>query len=82
MMFLIGFRKWILVVVFFLVSLGLLWKGILDGKSWLEVNRDVLVAFIGSNIGEHMINFGKLWLESKGRADIKDILKSIQGEKQ
>ena len=65
MKLLIGFRKFTYGFIFLSVSLLLLLGGHISGAHWIEYNRDVAVAFMATNISEHIINVAKTWVNDK-----------------
>lgn len=66
--FLLGFRKFIMAAAFILISVVLLALGQVDGKTLVETSRDVVVAFMGTNLGEHLISTTQKWIESRQKA--------------
>lgn len=60
-----GFRKFTLAGLFLALSTALMLLGYFDGKDWVETGRDVVVAFLGTNIGEHLIGVAKDWIKSR-----------------
>lgn len=66
--FLLGFRKFIMAAAFILISVVLLALGQVDGKTLVETSRDVVVAFMSTNLGEHLISATQKWLESRQKA--------------
>ena len=74
MKFLIGFRKWTMAVIFLLVAVVLLVTGVIEQKDWLDNVAEVMVAFMATNVGEHIIKVGKDWIAERQKKDIKIIL--------
>lgn len=65
MKFLIGLRKFAYGIIFLTVSLILLMFDIIEGTDWVKYNKEVAVAFMATNIGEHLINLGKTYINDK-----------------
>ena len=65
MQFLIGFRKFTYGMIFFSVTLILLLFELINGTDFIKYNSDVAVAFMATNIGEHIINITKQYLQDK-----------------
>jgi len=47
------------------VTLTLLWLGKVSGSEWITTNRDVIVAFMATNIAAKIIGATKEWLKKK-----------------
>jgi len=60
--FLVGSRKFLLAILFMSVSLFLLISGKIPAEDWLKHMTTVMVAFLGANISEHVIDMGKDWI--------------------
>lgn len=73
--FLVGFRKFIAFAVYFFVALILLVTDVIPSDTWLTEVTKVAVAFMGTNIGEHLINLGREWIANKKIGDVAEILK-------
>ena len=65
MRFLVGFRKFTVAIIFLVVSLGLLLGGVVTGGDFMKYNSSVIVAFMATNIGEHLLEIGKTWVNEK-----------------
>ncbi len=65
MRFLTGFRKWTMAIVFLVVAVALLCAGFIPSDTWLDNVAEVMVAFMATNVGEHIISVGKRWVENK-----------------
>ena len=68
MKFLTGFRKWTMAVIFLTVAVLLLVTGVLPSSTWLDNVAEVMVAFMATNVGEHIINVAKEWVKEKKNA--------------
>jgi len=66
--FLLGFRKFTLTAIYLLVAILLLVLGVIPAEGWLEQVTAAVVAFLGTNIGEHLLNLGKEYLKGKSNA--------------
>lgn len=65
MQFLVGFRKFTLAAVYLVVAIVLLLAGVIPAEGWLQHVTSVVVAFMGTNIGEHLIAVSKEWINTK-----------------
>jgi len=65
MKFLIGFRKFTYGIVFLTISLVLLLLDYITGADWIKYNKDVAVAYLATNIGEHLISVAKTYIDDK-----------------
>lgn len=63
--FLTGFRKLSMGVLFMVVTLTLLLFGKVNGSEFITTNRDVIVAFMATNICAKIIGATKEWLKKK-----------------
>lgn len=63
----IGVRKFVLAILFIAIALTLMLTRFITGSEFITTTRDVVVAFIGANIGEHVINAVKGWINAKKR---------------
>ena len=61
-----------LVMVIFSISLALLIKSLITGVNFVDVVKSlasvitaVVVGYFGTNMGKHMIDVGKQWLEGR-----------------
>jgi len=59
----IGVRKFVLALLFITLGLGLMLFNFITGNEFIMTTRDVVVAFIGANIGEHVIETIKDWIK-------------------
>ena len=65
MKFIVGLRKFTYGIIFLTVSLILLMFDIIEGADWVKYNKEVAVAFMATNIGEHLVNLGKQYITDK-----------------
>ena len=63
--FLTGFRKLFMGVLFMVVTLTLLIIGKVSGSEFITTNRDVIVAFMATNVAAKIIGVTKEWLAKK-----------------
>ena len=63
--FLTGFRKFTMAILFIAVSLTLLLTRFITGSEFILTTRDVVVAFITANVGEHIVGAVKEWIKKK-----------------
>ena len=63
MKFLTGFRKWTMSIIFLTVAVVLLLTGFIPKETWLDNVSEVMVAFMATNVGEHIINAVKGWVK-------------------
>ena len=75
MKYLVGLRKFTYGMIFLVVSLILLSVDWVDGSDWIKYNKEVAVAFMATNIGEHIINVAKTWVNDKFLGKINDKIK-------
>lgn len=61
----IGFRKFIIMILFLIVMITFRVLEYIDGSQFADNLQVAVVAFFGTNIGEHIINVGKDYI--KGR---------------
>ena len=73
---LIGLRKFTYGLIFLAISLILLMFDIVTGPDWIKYNKEVAVAFMATNIGEHLINLGKEYFKDKV---VDRVLRSTKG---
>jgi len=52
-------------LIFLLVAIILLMAGEIPKEDWLKYVSDVMVAFMATNVGEHIINVVKDWVKNK-----------------
>jgi len=62
---LVGFRKFTVVIIFLCVSLGLLLAELMTGSEWVQYNSQVVIAFMATNVGERLLNLGKDYFRDK-----------------
>lgn len=70
--FLVGFRKFTIMILFMLLMTVFRIKGYIEGPDFANTVRDAVVAYFGTNIGEHLVSLGKEWVTGK--------LKELKGE--
>jgi hypothetical protein len=63
--FLTGFRKLTMGLLFMVVTLILLFLGKVSGSEFISTNRDVIVAFMATNVCAKIIGITKEWLAKK-----------------
>lgn len=73
--FLTGFRKFAMGIIFLVVAVGLLLAGVIPADDWLKNVTAVVTAFMATNVGEHIINAAKHWIEQKNQKDIAEVMK-------
>lgn len=73
MKYLIGFRKFTMGATFLLVTLILLLNDVVSSGDFMKHNKEVIVAFMATNIGEHLINIGKKYIDDKLLSTAKNI---------
>lgn len=74
----IGNRKFFMVALFLMVAVYLLLDKRVPAQDWLDNVSEVMVAFLGANIGEHLMEVGKKWIETKNQKDIQEVLKEMK----
>jgi len=62
---LVGFRKFTIAIIYLVVAVVLLLTGEIPKADWLENVSKTIMAFFATNIGEHLINVGKVWINEK-----------------
>lgn len=60
-----GYRKFTMAVLFLLVAILLLTAGTIPKDDWLKHVSSVMIAFMATNVGEHIISVGKEWINEK-----------------
>jgi ABC-type proline/glycine betaine transport system substrate-binding protein len=60
-----GFRKLAMAMIFLIVAVGLLLAGQIPNADWMKQMSTVMVAFMATNVGEHIINVAKDWVQHK-----------------
>jgi hypothetical protein len=74
--FLIGMRKFTAMILFMIIMTIFRVYDLVDGAQFAENLQIALVAFFGTNIGEHLISLGKDYLQGK----LKDFKKVVNSE--
>lgn len=62
--FIVGSRKFLMVAVFLVVALYLLLTQKVPSNDWMSNMTTVMVAFLGSNVAEHVTNLAKTWVDN------------------
>lgn len=65
MKFLNGFRKWSMAALFLGTAVILLITKQIPSKGWIEAVGAVMIAFFGTNVGEHIIDAAKEWVAKR-----------------
>ena len=60
-----GYRKFTMAALFLTVAVGLLTAGVIPKDDWLKHVSSVMIAFMATNVGEHIISVGKEWVNGK-----------------
>ena len=60
-----GFRKFTMAIIFLVVAVTLLLYGVIPADDWMKHASSVIVAFMATNVGEHIISVGKEWIREK-----------------
>jgi len=60
-----GYRKFTMALVFLVVAVCLLVFDVVPKEDWMKHAASVMIAFMATNVGEHIINVGKEWLNAK-----------------
>lgn len=63
--YLTGFRKFTMAIIFLVVAVGLLLFEVVPASDWMKQVSSVMIAFMATNVGEHIIAVGKEWLSAK-----------------
>jgi len=63
--FLTGFRKLSMGVLFMSITLVLLFLGKVSGSEFITTNRDVIVAFMASNVAAKIVGATVAWIKKK-----------------
>lgn len=66
-----GFRKFTMAIIFLAVAVVLLVTGLVPPNDWLKHVGAVMTAFMATNVGEHLIQIGKEWIQ---RRDIDKVM--------
>lgn len=75
--FLLGFRKFVIMTLFLLVMIAFRIFDLINGEQFATNLQVAIVAFFGTNVGEHLINLGKDYLNGK----LKDLTKAANDTK-
>lgn len=67
-----GFRKFAMALLFLFVAVALLLGGVVPGDTWMEHMSSVMVAFMATNVSEHIINVAKDWVKQRREKDNND----------
>lgn len=70
--FLVGFRKFTIMVAFMAIMIVFRVLDLVNGQEFAENIQLAVVAFMGTNLGEHLLSLGKDYVQGK--------LKEIKGE--
>lgn len=65
---LVGFRKLFMAVLFLVVAVMLLLSEQVPASDWMKHMSSVVIAFMGTNVSEHIINVAKDWIKQKKEA--------------
>ena len=60
-----GFRKFAMASIYLVVAIVLVLFGVIPETDWLSNTKDVMVAFMATNVGEHILNTVKQYLGKK-----------------
>jgi hypothetical protein len=60
-----GFRKFTMAIIFLFVAVALLMGGVVPKDDWMKQVSSVMIAFMATNVGEHIIAVGKEWISEK-----------------
>ena len=61
----LGFRKFAVIVMFMAVMITFRLLEMIDGKEFADNLQIGIVAYLGSNLGEHVINIGREYMDRK-----------------
>jgi len=75
-----GFRKFTMAVLFLVVAIILLVSSSIPADDWLKHVSSVMIAFMATNIGEHIIGVTKDWLEGKKIKDLKELTDNVNAK--
>ena len=73
--FLTGFRKFTVMVAFMAIMVLFRVLDYVNGQEFAENLQLAVVAFMGTNLGEHLIQLGKDWVQGK----LKEIKNDSEG---
>lgn len=65
MKWLVGFRKFAMAGIFLAVAVTLLVTGQIPAVDWMKHMSSVMIAFMATNVGEHIINVAKQWIQQR-----------------
>lgn len=68
--FLVGFRKFVIMMLFLLTMVVFRVLGYISGAEFADNLQLAVVAYFSTNIGEHLIDLGRDWL--KGKLNVGD----------
>lgn len=68
LVFLIGFRKFLMGGLFLLLTTWLLLMGMIPAVDWLQHTSTVVVAFMSTNVAESIISFAKEWVNGRKKS--------------
>ena len=71
----IGFRKFSIMLIIFVVSVLLLLFKILDGAEWVDLLKPIAVAYFATNSIEHFTTMAKAWIQNAKTTLEKDDVK-------
>ena len=74
---LIGFRKLTIALIFMVVAITLLVLGLIPAEDWLKHTSTVCVAFFGTNVGEHVIDVMKDWIQGKKTENMNKLIEKV-----
>lgn len=63
--FLVGFRKFITFMIYFIVLVAFVLFDIIDGGQFVDGAKAGVTAFMATNVGEHLLKLGKEYVSSK-----------------
>lgn len=70
--FLVGFRKFFITLLFISVMIIFRILNYINGAEFAENLQLAVVAYLGSNVGEHLLDLGKKWVEGKLSLKVED----------
>lgn len=75
--FLLGFRKFTIMAIFLIVMVLFRIFDLINGEQFSANLQIAVVAFFGTNVGEHLVNLGKDFLQGK----LKNIPEALEKTK-
>ncbi len=63
--FFVGYRKFVIMVLFLAIMVAFRLSELINGAEFAENLQIAVVAFFGTNLGEHVVNLGKEYVSSK-----------------